>query len=67
MLLKHHALGGERVSWPGPVPPSLLRLRVPQAEETVRETICCPNDQVHFGHIEEKKKALLLRICCAVS
>lgn len=51
MLLKYHALGGERVSWPGPVH-SLLRLRVPQAEETVRETICCPNDQVHFGHIE---------------
>lgn len=52
MLLKYHPLGGERVSWPS----SLLRLRVSQAEETVREKICCPNVQVHFGHIEEKKK-----------
>ena len=58
MLLKYHSFVGERVSWPGPVPSSLLRLRVPQAEETVRETICCPNDQVHFGHIEGKKKKL---------
>lgn len=55
MLLKYHPLGGERVSWPS----SLLRLRVSQAEETVREKICCPNVQVHFGHIEEKKKKKL--------